>query len=71
VDDHAFGFAKGLRVRASQCVFCKDRELSEHVAGAEHRENYLTTSLRGARDLHISACNKVQMVARIAFAKNL
>jgi len=71
VDDHALGLGEGLRVSASQRVFCKDRKLSEHVPRSEHRENQLTTCPCRARDLHISACDKVQMVAWIAFAKNI
>src|SRR6266704_2030438 len=45
VQNKTLGLDKSLRVGASHGVFLEDGKFAEDVAGAEHREDHLTTGL--------------------------
>jgi hypothetical protein len=48
----------------------EQRQLAEHLAGTEHRQQVLAPVRGGARDLHLAVEDDEQAVAGIAFAEN-
>jgi hypothetical protein len=71
VDDQAFRLGEGLRIRTSQRIVLQRAELAESVTGPQYREDHLTSTLGGSGDLHLPPGDDEELVAWVAFAKDV